>query len=57
MLFFCAKDCLGLAVAFISFAQPICEFDSIVFMGAFATHLHLIQKLAEKICVVPLFNL
>lgn len=42
----------GLAVAFRSFVRPVCEYGSIAFMGALATHLPRfdeVQKLAERL--------
>ena len=40
----------GLVTAFKFFVRPICEYSNVVFMGASATHLDLVQKMAERLC-------
>ena len=45
----------GLVVAYKSFVRPVCEYGSVIFMGASAVHLHkldAVQKAAERLCQV-----
>ena len=45
----------GLIVAYKSFVRPVCEYGSVIFMGASAVHLHkldAVQKAAERLCQV-----
>ena len=45
----------GLVAAYKSFVRPVCEYGSVIFMGASAVHLHkldAVQKAAERLCQV-----
>ena len=58
---YCVREYLspnGLAVAFRSFVRPVCEYGGVAFVGASATHLSKVQKLAERMSgrVFPMFQ-
>ena len=52
---FCVREYVGksgLVTTYKSFVRPVCEYGNVIYMGAFAVHLHkldAVQKAAEKL--------
>ena len=59
---FCVREYLGqngLVVAYKSFVRPVCEYGSVIFMGASAVHLHkldVIQRATERLFLTPVIS-